>query len=271
MSNIKIQDIYIYPVKSLGGIRVEHAMLEKRGLQHDRRWMLTDENNRFLSQREMAQLTLFVVSPQNSGFKIRTCFGNNEEFDLPFQTEQGEKIKVKIWEDECEAIEYIEGSKWFSKQLGIKCKLVYMPEATHRFVDKVYAYNNEVVSFSDAYPVLLIGQESLDDLNSRLLASIGMERFRPNLVTIGSKAFAEDEWKKIRINDIAIKIAKPCARCVIPSINPLTAEIEKEPNATLSKFRSRDNKIYFGQNLLPENGGMISCNDKVEIIELLKF
>lgn len=271
MSTIKIQDIYIYPVKSLGGIRLEQAVLEQRGLQHDRRWMLVDENNRFLSQREMAQLTLFTLSQRNSGFTIHARFGKEEELDLPFQIQQGETIQVTVWDDVCPAIEYAAGSIWFTKQIKQKCKLVYMPENTNRFVDKEYAHKNEIVSFSDGYPLLLIGQESLDDLNKRLQHPIGMERFRPNLVTSGSKAFAEDEWKQIKINILEIEIAKPCARCVIPSINPVTAQIEKEPNASLSKFRMRDNKIYFGQNLLHKNSGLISCGDEVKITEMLKF
>jgi len=271
LRNIKIQDIYIYPIKSLGGIRLEQALLEQRGLQHDRRWMLVDENNRFLSQREMAQLTLFTLSQHNSGFKIKARFGNEEEFELPFQIQQGETIQATVWDDMCPAIEYAKGSIWFTKQIKQKCKLVYMPDNTMRFVDKEYAHKNEIVSFSDGYPMLLIGQESLDDLNKRLQHPIGMERFRPNLVTHGSNAFEEDDWKQIRINTVEIKIAKSCARCVIPSINPLTAQIEKEPNASLSKYRMRDNKIYFGQNLLHKNGGLISCGDEVKITEMLKF
>ena len=271
LSTIKIQDIYIYPVKSLGGIRLEQAVLEERGLQHDRRWMLVDENNRFLSQREMSQLTLFTLSQHNSGFKIQARFGNEEEFDLPFQIQQGEIIQVTVWDDVCPAIEYAEGSSWFTKQIKQNCKLVYMPDTSNRYVDKQYASKNEIVSFSDGYPLLLIGQESLDDLNKRLQHPIGMERFRPNLVASGGRAFEEDNWKQIRINGIDIEIAKPCARCVIPSINPATAQIEKEPNASLSKYRLRDNKIYFGQNLLPKSVGLISCNDKIHEMELLKF
>lgn len=271
MSSIKIQDIYIYPVKSLGGIRLEKTVLEERGLQHDRRWMLVDENNRFLSQREMAQLALFKLSKNISGFKISYKQEEDLAFNLPVQMDQGETINVNVWDDICPAIEYRAGSNWFSKKIEKKCKLVYMPDTSNRFVDHEYAHNNEIVSFSDGYPLLLIGQESLEDLNNRLQHPISMERFRPNLVSTGGKAFEEDSWKEIRINDIEIKIAKPCARCVIPSINPLTAEIEKEPNATLAGFRKRDNKIYFGQNLLHKNEGVITCGDELKIIELLKF
>ena len=271
MTNIKIQDLYIYPVKSLGGIRVEQAVLEERGLQFDRRWMLVDENNRFFSQREMSRLALFSLSQHNSGFKIQARFAEEAEFDIPFKIQEGKSIQVTVWDDLCSAIEYVEGSNWFSKQLDIKCKLVYMPDSTDRFVEREYAMNNEIVSFSDGYPLLLIAQESLDDLNERLQVPIGMQRFRPNIVTIGSKAFEEDIWKQIRINDIEVGIAKACARCVIPSINPATAEIEKEPNATLSKFRKRDNKIYFGQNLLHKNGGLVSCGNEVKVIEMLKI
>ncbi|MCX6295243.1 MAG: MOSC domain-containing protein [Bacteroidetes bacterium] len=142
-----------------------------------------------------------------------------------------------------------------------------MPDSSIRFVEKEYAHNNEIVSFSDEYPLLLIGQGSLDDLNKKLKIPIGMERFRPNIVVATDNPFEEDEWKQIRINSIEVIMAKPCARCAVPSINPVTAAKEKEPGATLAQFRMRDNKIYFGQNLLPKMNGQISCGDLLEIIK----
>ncbi len=267
MNVLKIQDIYIYPVKSLGGFRVQKAILENRGFQHDRRWMLVDENDRFLSQRELPQLALFLVSQKDSCFKITFRSNPNSEFDLPFVVDQGENVIVSVWEDSCAAIEYIKGSQWFSEQLDINCKLVYMPDSSIRFVEKEYAHNNEIVSFSDAYPLLLIGQGSLDDLNKKLKIPIGMERFRPNLVVDTDKAFEEDEWKQIQINSIVVTIARPCARCAVPSINPNTAEKEKEPGATLAQFRKRDSTIYFGQNILPKENGTICCGDVVKVIQ----
>ena len=229
--------------------------------------MLIDERNRFLSQREIPKLTLFKLTQHNNGFTINAQNKKNSTFDLPFQIASGELIQVNIWDDACSAIEYREGSKWFSEHLKSKCKLVYMPDTSNRFVDKKYAANNEIVSFSDGYPLLLIGQESLDDLNSKLKTPIGMERFRPNLVTSGSKAFEADSWQIIKINSIEIKVTKPCARCTIPSINPATGELEKEPLATLNRFRKRENKIYFGQNLLHKNEGSISCGAEVIVID----
>jgi uncharacterized protein YcbX len=265
LNSIKIQDIYIYPVKSLGGFRVEQALLEHRGFQHDRRWMLVDENNLFISQREIPKLVLFDVTLQTNRFKINHRLNKNSEFFLPFSIEPDNIISVVIWEDTCSAIEYSEGSKWFSEQLQINCKLVYMPETSNRYVEKKYAHNNEIVSFSDGYPVSLIGQKSLDELNEKLKTPIRMERFRPNIVVSGTYAFEEDGWKKIRINDIEIIAAKQCARCMIPSINPNTAKKEKEPNATLAKFRRHDDKIYFGQNLLTKGNGIIKCGNVIKI------
>ncbi len=265
--SITIQDIYIYPVKSLKGIRIKTAVLEKRGLQHDRRWMLVDEKNHFLSQREISELTLFDLIQTNDGFKITHPIANNSEFILPFTIEQGKHINVTIWDDICPAIEYEEASNWFSKQLNIKCKLVYMPDTSNRYVEKEFAHNNEITSFSDGYPLLLISQESLNELNKNLTSPIEMIRFRPNIVISGSYAFEEDLWKIININKIEITVAKPCERCVIPTINPLTGKKEKKINTALSKFRMRENKIYFGQNLLPNNTGIITCGEELTKVE----
>lgn len=267
MTPFTIQNIYIYPVKSLGGICVDSAFLENRGFQYDRRWMLVDENKRFLSQREMPKLVLFNLTIKEEGFEIISRLSDNEMFVLPFSIDRGTKLKVTVWEDICSVIEFRKGSEWFSKQLNIVCKLVYMPDSTNRFVDKKYAFNNEIVSFTDAYPVLLIGQQSLDYLNQKLTSPIEMKRFRPNLVISGSEAFSEDSWKLIQINEVEIIIAKPCARCVVPSINPKNGKKEKEPAATLATFRNRDNKIYFGQNCLPKNSGTIKCGDIIKVLK----
>jgi uncharacterized protein YcbX len=156
---------------------------------------------------------------------------------------------------------------WFTKQLGLSCRLVYMPESTHRFVDSRYAHHKEITSFSDGYPLLLIGQASLDDLNSRLPAPLPMNRFRPNIVFTGGTAFLEDSMKQFEINGIRFFGVKPCARCIITTIDQQTAEKAKEPLKTLSSYRMKNNKVYFGQNLLYEGTGVISIGDTITIHE----
>ena len=150
-----------------------------------------------------------------------------------------------------------------------------MPEETKRIVNPIYAVNKfkDEVSFADGYPFLLIGENSLNDLNSRLERKIPMNRFRPNLVFNDSEPFAEDNWKKIKIGNTIFHLVKPCARCVITTIDQATGISDgKEPLKTLASYRipkrSIKKKILFGQNLIAENvGGFLQVGDKVVVIE----
>jgi len=145
----QITQLYIYPVKSLGGIALNESRVEARGLQHDRRWMLCDENNQFITQRKFAQLALFKLQLIDAGFQIEF---QGEYFQIPYSI-NGDRIQVKVWEDTCDAIEYPEASAWFTKMLSITCKLCYMPNDTKRMVDEKYAGSNQINSFSDGFPI----------------------------------------------------------------------------------------------------------------------
>jgi hypothetical protein len=158
-----------------------------------------------------------------------------------------------------------EADEWFSRMLSFRCRLVYMPDSSHRLVDQQYAHRQEVTSFSDAFPLLLIGQASLDDLNKRLPSPLPMDRFRPNIVFSGGEPYQEDNMPHFQISGISFFGVKPCARCVITTIDQSTAGKSKEPLRTLNGYRARNNKIYFGQNLLFGGVGKICVNDVISL------
>jgi len=122
------------------------------------------------------------------------------------------------------------------------------------------------VSLADGYPLLLTSRASLADLNRRLAQPVGMARFRPNLVIDGAQPFAEDNWQRLRIGEVILRVAKPCARCKVITIDQHTGVAGKEPLHTLSTYRQRDNKVYFGVNLIPENSGIVHRQDVVEVL-----
>jgi uncharacterized protein YcbX len=192
-------------------------------------------------------LALFKLQITKNGFVIQ--YKNETNFEIPFSI-NGDIETVKVWDDECEAIEYIEGSTWFSKMLNFTCKLFYMPNQSQRKVSEKYAQNNEITSFSDGFPILIIGQESLNFLNNKLPKPIGMDRFRPNIVFSGGKPFDEDHFKDFSIGKNLLKGVKPCSRCVITTIDQNTTKTSSEPLKTLATFRSKDNNVLFGQNLI---------------------
>jgi uncharacterized protein YcbX len=139
-----------------------------------------------------------------------------------------------------------------------------MPDSTKRIVAAEYA-NNKLVGFADGYPFLIIGEESLNDLNNRLEEPLPMNRFRTNFVFSGGKSFDEDNWKTIRIGDLVFHSVKPCARCVITTINQNTGIKDKEPLKTLAAFRQKDNKVMFGMNLVADGTGNVKVGDELEM------
>ncbi|MBZ5857369.1 MOSC domain-containing protein [Flavihumibacter profundi] len=261
---LRISEIFIYPIKSLGGISVQQARVTDRGLQYDRRWMLVNENGVFLSQREIPKMALLQVAIKPAGLTVSHKHNLSLSLDIPFEWNSGETKPVIIWEDSCLAC-VADGqiNNWFSDLLGLNCRLVYMPDDSHREVDSNYAKEKELTSFSDAFPMLLIGQPSLDDLNERLQSPVPMNRFRPNLVFTGGLPYEEDEMGGFEINNMRFACVKPCARCIITTINQDTAEAGKDPLRTLATYRSQNNKVLFGQNLLHNGYGVITVGDKL--------
>jgi uncharacterized protein len=263
---LQVSGLFVYPIKSLGGISVSNAVVTDRGLQHDRRWMLVDGNKEFMTQREFAEMALLQSEIVEDGLKV---YHKKKQTSIliPFEP-QGETISVQVWSDRCKGI--VVGKKineWFSEVLEKTCRLVYMPGTTKRKVDGRYALNNEITNFSDGYPFTTIGQSSLDDLNNRLEEKLPINRFRPNIVFTGGDAFEEDGWKRFTINHIDFYGVKLCARCVITTINQETIEKSKEPLKTLATYRQKNNKIYFGQNLVHHGEGSIHIGDEVKVKE----
>ncbi|WP_186756090.1 MOSC domain-containing protein [Echinicola salinicaeni] len=261
---MKIQDIYIYPIKSLGGIRLQESEVLTKGFKWDRRWMLVDEQGTFLSQRSLHHMALLQVDLQENGLKVFHKTKQDQYINIPFTPETDDFIQVQVWGDSLLGqIVSTKANQWFSEVLNINCQLIFMPEDSFRPIEEKYSVDNETVSFADAMPYLLIGQGSLDDLNSRLENPVPMERFRPNLVFSGGKAFQEDDWSNIQIGDCSFKITKPCARCVLTTVDQNTGLKGKEPLKTLSAYRRKNNKVLFGQNLISLKNGTVKVGDEL--------
>jgi len=265
---LRISQLFIYPIKSLGGIELSSAKVTDRGLEHDRRWMLIDEHNRFLSQRELAQMALLKVSIDANGLRIKHKHHEEEVIDIPFKPERSETGEFNIWDDTVSGqfVSYA-ADQWFSRVLNVPCRLVYMPDDTKREVNPKYA-KGKITSFSDAYPFMMVGQSSLDDLNSRLVDQLPVNRFRPNMVFTGGEPFEEDTMGHIRVNNIDFYGVKLCARCPIPTIDQDTITKSNEPTKTLLTYRRRNNDVYFGQNFVHQGDGIINVGDEIEVLEV---
>jgi uncharacterized protein len=275
---MQIQSLHIYPIKSLGGISVADAVVTSRGLQHDRRFMLVDAMGKGITQRTDPAMALLDVTLADDYLTVthRTARPGDltaQPIHLPLTvtaaTATNER-RVSIWSDhDLPAFRVGDAADaWFSAALGRPCSLVFMPDTTRRPVEAEYALSPaDVVSFADAYPFLLIGQASLDELNRRLDSPLTMSRFRPNIVVDTAVPHEEDDWHEIQLGAVTLFGVKPCARCVMTTIDPDTAQKGREPLRTLATYRRVDEAILFGQNVLgrPGAGGLLRVGDAVSV------
>ena len=264
---ITLGGLYIYPIKSLKGIALEEAVVERRGLEYDRRWMLVDEENIFITQREHPRMATIKLKLEAEG--LRAGAEGMEDLLIPYDTENPARASVRVWRSTCEAAFVSDrADEWFSRFLEAPCRLVYMPDETRREVNPEYSVNQDIVSFADGYPFKLLGEASLDDLNGRLREPVPVNRFRPNFVLKGMAAFVEDEWEKILIGDTLFHVVKPCERCQITTIDQdRGVRTGTDPLKTLATYRTTDNKVLFGQYLIADmEGGLIRVGDTVKIV-----
>jgi uncharacterized protein len=262
---MQLSEIHSYPLKSAGGMAHSEVRLDDRGPLGDRRWMLVGADAVFLSQRTLPRMALIFVQ---QGFPNLVCAAPGMRMLRVVPPEDGRMIFVRLFDDEVQVVECAhEAASWFSDFLAHPCRLVYQPARSLRPVDPDFAPPATPVSLADAFPLLLISEGSLEDLNARLADPVKMNRFRPNLVVRESDPFAEDGWRRIRIGEVEFSVVKPCARCTIPSVDPQTGIMGKEPLLTLAKYRRVQNKILFGQNLLHRTAGVVRVGDAVTVLE----
>jgi hypothetical protein len=231
--------------------------------------MVTEPDGTFLSQRELPRMATIKVAI--GADELIVSAPGLPALRVPFAP-QGATIAATVWNSTVPArLVGDAADAWFSRALGTPCRLVFMPEATHRALNPAYARHEDRTGFADGYPLLLIGQASLDELNRRIggpPAPLPMIRFRPNLVVTGAAPFAEDGWKRLRIGGQTFRVVKPCERCAIPTVDPATGEFAgKEPLRTLATFRrGADGAVLFGQNVIHDGPGRIRVGDAVEVL-----
>ena len=262
-----LEELYTYPIKSTHRVTHLQAKVEPWGLEGDRRWMIVDDNANFLTQREIPRLALIQAVPQINGNLLLSAVGS-QYMHVEIPGDSAPMIQVSVWEDSVVVrVASNEVNVWLSTFLERNLCLVYMHDPRARPVVSEYAKSGTVVTFADGYPLLCTTTASLSELNRKLRHPIPMGRFRPNIVVSGDHPFGEDLWKRLRVGDVVFSVVKPCTRCVITTVDQDTASAGKEPLRTLSKFRKREGKVYFGENLVPENSGTLQRGDPVEVLE----
>jgi uncharacterized protein YcbX len=263
--------IHIFPLKSGAPLTLPEATVETRGLADDRRWMVIDADNKFVTGRQLSRLTLIHATPTGSGVGLAAPGMPALHVPAPIR---GERVDTAVWGAAIKPLLADETAhRWISTYLGAPHRLVHMDPACVRPMkakyDGRYGTDTDEVSFADGFPLLLISQASLDLLNSKLAEPVPMLRFRPNLVVGGTAAHAEDAWRRIRVGECEFDVLKPCTRCVFTTVDFERGERDPsgEPLRTLTKYRRTPDGVTFGQNLIPRRLGALRLGDAVEVLD----
>jgi uncharacterized protein YcbX len=269
--SITLSAIYTYPVKSCGRLSHTQIELDARGPLYDRRWMIVDADGLFITARELPKMQLIQPGFRKTSLTLEAP--DMETLRIPLERERGPARQVEVWGDRCDAWdEGNEAAAWVSDYLGVNARLVRMAEDFRRPVDPDYAPQEAHTGFNDGFPLLILSEASVEDLNCHLVergkAQVPISRFRPNLVFRGSTAYAEDGWKTVQVGAVTLDVVKPCARCVMTTVDPATGTQPDpaEPLATLSTYRKQGSKVLFAQNAIHRTPGMLRVGDVVKTI-----
>lgn len=264
---IEVSQLFRFPVKSLKGSSLEKMQVDAFGPRWDRRFMLANQNGRFLTQREFPIMGQFGAEINADSLQL-TYAGVTKTLSLVKLSRFAQHRSVSIWKDEVSA-RLIESdiNPWLSDILQTRVTLCFMDDDTHRQVDTQYALQGDRTSFADGYPFLIISEASIEFLSEKVGRELSVERFRPNVVLTGCEAFAEDEWTKIAINGIEFDVVKPCARCSIPTLNLKTSEKEIDVMQMMLKHRRQGKAVMMGQNAIHRQHGVLQVGQAVEVLE----
>jgi hypothetical protein len=301
-----LASIHVYPLKGGRAIDLDESAVEPWGLAGDRRWLVADDAGRFVSQREEPALARVIVryapvlpaplpgdeapadritgaeapadrapgaSPLPTGFITLSAAGHPSlDVRAPSAGPAAEMIDVTVWRSKVSATAAgPDADGWLSRLLDRPVRLVYLDDPTRREVDPQYGTPSDRVSFADGFPLLLTTAGSLEELN-RWLAEDGdppvpMNRFRPNVVAEGTAPWAEDRWRRIRIGTVTFRVAKPCGRCQVTTIDQTTGQRGRQPLKMLGRRRRFGQALVFGQNMIPDAPGIIRVGDRIRVLE----
>lgn len=265
MSETRLSQIHVYPIKSTKGVSLSSSWVEKQGLAFDRRFMVASPDGAMMTARSHPKLVLVQVNLLTDGVVLN--YPGKSSLKIVYSEFSKTDVETTVWKDTFAAYSTtIEADRWFSEILGEEVQLLFAGEQSNRYREKL-GHN---VTFADGYPLLVISAQSLEELNRRCPEEQLMSQFRPNLVVDGTEPFIEDSWKKIKIGEVIFEVRKPCERCILTTVDPETGKPSetKEPLATLSSFRANESGgTFFGQNLVALNEGVINAGDAIEVLE----
>ncbi len=268
-----MRSIHVHPVKAFRSLPLREVVVERWGPAGDRRWMLIDDGGKVVTQRLHPRLALAAAEPLPGGGVVLSA-PDRAPVTVPVPA-PGTTAPADLFGDKVEVVPAEDPAvhAWCSDYLGVPVRLVHLDDpAVRRPVDPEYALPGETVTFADGYPLLLTTTASLDRLNELVAQGahahegpLPMSRFRPNVVIEGTDAWAEDDWSRVTVGEVAFRVAKLSGRCVVTTTDQDTARRGREPLHTLARHRSVGGRLLFGVNLVPLSPGVLRVGDPLEV------
>ena len=262
----RVESLHLYPVKGFRGQALRDTAVARHGIAGDRRWLVTDPDGGFLTQRQIALMAQLDADVTGTGLLLRHD-GRAQAVARP--DADAARLDVRIWQASVTAARAgTAADRWLSEVLGTDCRLVYMDDERGRPVTPPFGQPGDHVGFADAYPLLATSLGSLDALNAALTRPVPMDRFRPSVTISGLPAWAEDRWQRVRIGEMVFRMPAPCTRCVVITRDQRTGNTPDpgEPLKTLGRLNRHESGIVFGANLIPEAPGRLAVGDIVEVL-----
>ncbi len=279
---VRIDALYVHPVKSCAGIALAESLLVETGLEFDRAWMVVDVFGTFVTQRELPRLVL--VQPTLKQHEMVLRAPGMLALHIALDTVE-QPVPVTVWDDTVPAYDMGDlAAQWFNDFLGPfkggRLRLARFDPEHRRLSNPKWTGTIEAENaFSDGFPILVVSTAGLAELNRRLAlagkAPVTMARLRPNIVLGGLDAHGEDHLDEIRFETaqgaVRLKLVKHCARCTIPDVDPATAVPGHVVGDALAGYRADarlDGALTFGMNAVILEGveralrvGMIGAAD----------
>ena len=278
-STLRLTHLNVHPLKS-GAVRpLGSALVQERGLQDDRSWMLVDRDHRLVSAREAHAAFHVVADTPSTDPSVSTALRLRAPGldDLHLEVPQGDPVDVRLFSLDLRAVPAPGADAWLAAALGRDdIRLVWCHDPRARRLQPGFASEAEHAAFPDSFPVTLASLASLRRLQDWMVERalelgeeppdpLPIERFRANLVVDGGEAFEEDHWRAVHVGDVRLRVAKPVGRCVMTTLDPVTLTTAKEPVRTLARHRLVGGKTMFAVHLVPETTGRISVGDEVRV------
>ena len=265
MPDFVLNRIRIYPIKACAGTDVQEARMDERGLQHDRRWMLINEQGKDLHQFDYPRLASVIVSLAGDGLLVQAP--GMSALHIPLQSQSSTPLVVQWHMGRSEALPaYRQADEWFQDFLHVPCRLVFMPETAQHPVEPGYEVDHERAAFT-SFHYHLLGEGSLNDLNRRMATPVPLERFRP-ISSSPVPLLCQDSWRTDSDQPVHIPRREALRPLRDYDRGPRQRHNDRQRTmTTLARYRTFKRKVLFGQYLLSGERGMLHVGDSVDVLE----